>query len=866
MSTFEEFRSIFPIASLFYPPNLPSSSSFPPFTPLSPPLTLLTSPSLLPHFIPPVRPSLHYYLLHAYLRSELPSPPRQPRELHPTFPPPPSNLLVSLSSHLPRTSHLFFPTGENSHAIGFLSVTSLPDSTNPFELALDHTGDVFKQIEGFKHPFHRISSLSVSPCSGIELGFSSGSGSGSSSGNQGFEGLLLATTLYSVNWFRVETGPFQLDCEEKERPFLVPLASHGFENPVVHACFSPHFREECAVLLDNGEVYLFNLVSKKSGKIRVTLKGGQNPGRFIGCEYGAEPWTIIVACAKAIILVDLRDPGEEQTRVLFKPNKLGTYNVNQLEDSKEKFLVFCKSRYSNFHFSVLTKFRLMLLDLRRPMHPILTWDHGLDHPSYATMFKLDDLKPSSGHETAPQSGFSILAGSLQTDEFKLFHFGLIQKQEAFGDSPLSAWGVPSGIFLSGQCGGTSKQLMDKFVSEKSAFVKDISCLRKQERVVGFLAIPFEDSLTKPDSNGFTLIRLMSFGRLEVQNYGPLGDIPDNTMSTKDEGMSGSCDILTACPDCKRVEVSNRRYCLDFRYHNAYFHGDLPEILPLDNRQSCEVSLSEDMLALMRDSMNYTPSLAPFIDNATIPSSIVEIAYQSALNGLKPDLLPLAFTRYLDIFANKTKSNFQLLNVSRGSISDDKQPLIVTKPYRRGQRWSKKTKAPRDKLIGPVLPVPVLLTLEEREKMGECSSFTGDGTVIDQKCTEVRDSIFPANLSADNEETSENKSFFVYEPQCDFIRSKKLKRGDKRDCRDEKYEIFVCGINTRASCDEVKPDPDAVRPELLDVGPIRLGFDPSTMVVGEVEKGLLEKLKGRYSTWSSENKFYQDFCSSSKLPK
>ncbi|KAJ3701797.1 hypothetical protein LUZ61_005502 [Rhynchospora tenuis] len=863
MNTFEEFRSIFPIASLFYPPNLPSSSSLPPFTPLSPPLTLLTSPSLLPHFIPSVPLSLHYYTLQAYLRSELPSPSPRPTELHPTPPSPPSNLLVSLPSHLPRTSHLFFPTGENSHAIGFCSVTSLPDSTNPFHLTLDHTGDVFKQIEGFKHPFNRISSLSVSLCSGIELG----SGSGlSSSGNRVFEGLLLATTLYSVNWFRVETGPFQFDCEEKERPFLVPLASHGFEKPVVHACFSPHFGEECAVLLENGEIYLFNLVSKKSGKIMVRLKGGQSPGRFICCEYGAEPWTIIIACAKAIVLIDLRDPGEEQTRVLFKSNKLGTYNVNQLEDSKEKFLVFCKSSYSNFHFSVLTKFRLMLLDVRRPMHPILTWDHGLDHPNYATMFKMDELKPSSRHETATHLGFSILAGSLHTDEFKLFHCGSIHEQEAFGDSPLFSRGVPSGIFLSGQCGGTSKELMDKFASEKSTFVKDISCLRKQERVVGFLVIPFENSLTKPDSSGFTLIRLMSFGRLEVQNYGPLGDIPDNTMCTKEEGMSESCDILTACPDCRRPEIPKRSYCLDLKCCNAYVHGDLSEILPSDNRQSCEVSLSEDIAALMRDSMNYTPSLAPFIDNATVPSSIVEIAYQSALNDLKPDLIPLAFARYSDIFAKKTASNFQLLDVSKRSISDEKQPLIVTKPYRRGQRWSKKMKAPRDRLVGPVLPVPVLLTLEEREKNGECSSFEGDGTVVDQKCTEVHDCIFPANLSADNEETSENKSFFVYEPQCDIIRSKKLKRGDKRDYRDDKYEIFVCGIKARSSCDEVKPDPDAVRPELLDVGPLRLGFGSSTMVVGEVEKQEFEKLTGQFSTWLNKNKTHQDFCSSSKLSK
>ncbi|KAF3324308.1 hypothetical protein FCM35_KLT11775 [Carex littledalei] len=859
-----ELRSIFPLASLFYPPNLPSSSSLPPFTHLSPSLILLSSPSLLPHLPSSTPTSLHFYTLHSFLRSEVPCSSPSPPSLRPSRPSPPSNLLVSLPSYLPRTLHLFFPTGENAHAIAFLSITSVVSSSpNPFQLTLDHTGDVFKQTEGFKHPLNRISSLSVSPCSGIEAGSAPGL---SLSGNRVSEGFLLATTLYAVNWFRIETGPFQLDCEEKQRPFLVPLANHGFENPVVHACFSPHIKEESAVLLQSGELYLFNICSKRSGRIRVSLNNGQKTGRFISCEYGAEPWIIIVACAKYIILVDLRNPGEGQTRILFQPKKLGSYNMNLLERRKENFLVFCKSSYSNYHFSVITKYQLMLLDVRRPLHPILTWEHGLDDPNYITMLNLEELKPSNGHEPLPGSGFSILAGSLSTSEFKLFHYGSINKQEGSSDSSFCAWGVPSGIYLSGQCSGIGNQLVDKLFSEKSTFVNDISWLRKRETVVGFLVIPRKHSLIEPDSSGFTVIRVMSFGRLEVQNYGPSEIMPGHKTYTKEEGMSGSCDIVTACPDCMREEVPSRRYLLDLRYVNAYVHGDLSEILPMDNRQSCEASLSEDLLSLIRDSMNYTPSLSPFIDNATVPSSIVEIAYKSTLNGLKSDLIPLAFAKFSDIFPNKKRTNFQLLDVARSSTSGEQQPLIVTKPYRRGQRWSKKTKAPRDKLVGPVLPVPVLLTLEERERNGTCFSFEGDGTIVDKKCIEVHDSIFPANLNADTEATSENKPCFVYEPQCDIIRSKKLKRGDKSGCRDGNYETFVCGVNTRSSCDKVKPDPDVAGPELFDFGPVRMDFDLSKMAVGKIEQEELEKLKGKISNWLNEFKPYQDFCSSSKIPK
>ncbi|KAJ3671051.1 hypothetical protein LUZ60_008477 [Juncus effusus] len=843
------WKSTFPSSSLTSPPTLLSPSSPLHFTPHSPPFPLITSPSLLPHLPPLPSPPLHLHSLHSFLASQSPHSTSLLPSIYSLSPPLPStNLLISLPSHYPNTLHLFFPTGENSDSLAFLSV-SFSSNSAPV-LTLDPTGEVFVQSEGLKHKFHRINSLSAVQTPALNA-------------NQSSDGFLLATTLYSVNWFWVETRELESDKDRTTRvsksgkwnPVLVPLGNHGFEFPVLHACFSSHFSEESLVLLENGDLYRFDLKLRKCSKIRVRLNGENDSVKWLSCEFGAKPWLVLVASSKGVILIDLRDGGQGQNCNLCEIGNLGLYDVNPIEERSEKILAFCKSRYFAFHFSVLTEFQLMVFDTRWVSNPVLTWDHGLQNPNFVSMFELDQLGKNSENS---EKGFAILAGSFCTGQFNLFCYGI--KNELEASSSFKAWGLPSRLSLSSQSCQNGEDFVSDLFSKEGVFVKDFEFMRKNEKVLGFCVVPKDLSLIEPGLSGFTLIRLLSFGRLELQNY-----CIQNEEICKQNGILKPCDILTVCPNCEREKLPSRRYFLDLKYLNAYLNGDLSETLNTNNSELLtENPLSENLSELIKDSINHTSSLSTFVNNASIPTNLFEIAILSGLNNLKPELLPLAFGNYSDLFANSRGSNFQLLQVSRNA--SEMETLFHLKPFRRAQKWSGKTEPPKESLVGPVLPVPVLLSLDERESVGTDS-------ILDQKCVEIMEIVSPPISIAETEDPNENnsdKDFFVYEPQFN-----NNVRNNEMVCRNEKYETFICGVNNNnnnnnksGEINGVKPKTElgAIEPGFFDLGEIKLDFGSREIEVQSSEKEALEKLKNQFSDWMNDCKPYQDFLINSKIPK
>ncbi|KAF6149438.1 hypothetical protein GIB67_016976 [Kingdonia uniflora] len=245
----EDWKSLWSISSLFSPPLLLSGKSAKPLGPLlfSPsPKTLtplFSSPSLYPPPPPPLshntnlhlltQPKKDSFILPSVLSSiaadifapddhtDVNSPPFQK-----------NNLLQILDCNENNIFLLFFPVGENSDTVGFVKLSKKKSKT-PVVIA-DTGGDVFRAKQSLNS---RIIQISVMLYSGTSF--------------------LLASTLYSVDWYRVEI---------REELALVHLGTRHFSHVVVHSCWDSYLVESL-VLLKNGDLFLFDI-----GCIAVTDK------------------------------------------------------------------------------------------------------------------------------------------------------------------------------------------------------------------------------------------------------------------------------------------------------------------------------------------------------------------------------------------------------------------------------------------------------------------------------------------------------------------------------------------------------------------------------------------------------------------
>ncbi|KAJ0986288.1 hypothetical protein J5N97_004644 [Dioscorea zingiberensis] len=535
MNFSQRWLELWPVGSTFAAPKLIASPSpqLRPllFDPSSPPITLLSGRAL-----------------------SVSSPPS----------PSPSSILSFLRcSSSPSTLLLFFPSGDNSHSIYYLSIC-FRDPQKP------QASELFLQCDGFKHPFHRISSISVTPV--IPAFDCDGSLSPDNSGTV-IEGFLIATTMFSVNWFRIETRVLE---SGTERPILVPVAKHGFGSSVVHACWNPHFQEETAVLLENGELCWFNLNTRKGGRVRVTLDE-QDPGEWLGCVYGWQPWILIVGCSKAVVIVNLRAENGA------KPTVLAKAGVESLVG--DQFLAFCKAGFSDYHVSVVTERRLLLFDaLLPPMVPVLMWDHVLDQPNYVSMLRLSDLGPSKEHQCALESGFATIVGSFSNDAFNLFFYVLSGSGGVIGNTSFNAVGLPTSLVLSGkQCGSGEKLFKYQLASEELPHGMEWQEMR--DRVADFFILPHDmfKVESKDDAvSGFGLIRFMTSGKLVLQRYDVSSDLPSNKsaggknvpVEIKDSSLClKNSEDIEVSTTYRYLKLQNFNLCLNGKLSNTLFTAD-----------------------------------------------------------------------------------------------------------------------------------------------------------------------------------------------------------------------------------------------------------------------------------------------------
>lgn len=732
-----------------------------------------------------------------------------------------------------------------------------------------------------------------------------------SAGTPLVEGFLIATTLYSVNWFRVETRVSDFG---QERPFLVPLAKQGFNSSVVHACWSPHVPEESVALLESGDLCWFNLDSKRGGMVRVTL-GGDDPGKWLSCEYGELPWILIVACSTSVVMVDLRSKKGTEHKVLARIEMLRSYNVAPLMEKNDGILAFCRAGFNDFHMSVVTEHQLFLFDTRQPLFPIITWDHGLKCPHHVAMFKLSDLRPSKDEfKWASESGYAILVGSFWSDEFSLFCYGPREKG-ALSNSSLYAWDLPSHFSLSAKpCSSGDSLVREMFYGENIS--EGSERWQRKDVAVGFCVVPSDLLKVQPEPAGFSLVRLTLSGRLEMQRYYTSRDFSEKSYSKEEDNLELKDSLV--CWESEDDRVPARYDLLKLLYLYDYMNGNLFKALVMqktlsNHKEGSQVSLSPDMVELISNILKSSDdSISDFISDASIPTNIFEIASRRVLSCIRSDLLPLAFKKCSDLFGSQHDSSFELLEIPSCLPHNRLLPFFVGKPSIRSEKWTSKA-SPGKALVGPVLPLSVFLALQHSNKKindpsDEIDEQDGDMKInnssdeIDEQdddllnlqCISVLENVFPemsvvdignCNEGVASQEQQGEKHFLVYEPTeaankstcnggtsvtatCavkeELSQMGHIMQNCKLSHKVEKFETFICGIA------EKKCHPDSGHgssgPETLDQCPIRLDFEPSDMVLQSDEQKIYKCLKRQLSKWQENYKPYQYFSSSFKIPK
>nr|POE73138.1 chaperone protein dnaj 1, mitochondrial [Quercus suber] len=243
---------------------------------------------------------------------------------------------------------------------------------------------------------------------------------------------------------------------------------------------------------------------------------------------------------------------------------------------------------------------------------------------------------------------------------------------------------------------------------------------KKELALGFVILNKDLSAMLSESNefgGFTLIRLMSSGKLESQSYcasWKLKELHTERFHFKDNSLYIMDDEEYNFPRrFKYVKLS------------AYLNGSLTEVLVSKLKKPCKGHrekesfssesheiLCEKLKACGFGRLRSPPAVSAVVFNdISSPASIHEVALRRLWAGLPMELLQLAYSNYsefLEVLLDQKKVSLEFL-----VVPDLPQlpPFFLRRPSCRSNKWSHKVQRD-DALVGPVLPLPILLTLHE----------------------------------------------------------------------------------------------------------------------------------------------------------
>ncbi|ESQ48071.1 hypothetical protein EUTSA_v10020051mg [Eutrema salsugineum] len=742
---------------------------------------------------------------------------------------------------------VFFPTGSNLDQIGFV-LLSTGDSGAIRVMGTDE-GYVFVAKERF---FSRILKIFVQPISNL----------GASSMEFGY---VMVYTLYSIHWFSVKYD------ESLGRPVLSYLGQKQFKRcSIASASWSPHFPGECLVLLENGEVFVFDLNQRHLGrfrgcKMKVSWEGqGKSVNRnWLGCEFGWRFGIFIVARSDSVFVIT-RSSGNCSVRSLLE---IGSLNIAETEE----FVAFAKAGSDCFRFILASRSYLFLCDQRSEV-PLLKWQHDVEKPCFMDVYSLSDL----GFETHDLNTSCVIVGSFWNAQSQMFCYGP-SPSVTKDPSSLYVWELPhnlllpAGKCLCGDCG-------IKEVIMKESLPAWIDWQKKRVLVLGFGVLNKHLPLGSLDqASGFTLIRLTSSGKLEAVNFCASLDHLDNleVIAQVDSACKSDEVNLLYFPDDDKYKFPRRFKYLELDYLSAHTKGILAGLL--DSRLSKKASGSEksdpfnlnfhedlcEKLKICGFGLDRcSSSITAVFESINSQTSVFDIALKETWSRLPMELLMLAFSSYSEVegvLIDKKKPSLEFLVVPK---FPQLPPFFLRKPSSRSSKWSKKEQ-PGVELIGPVLPLPVLLTLQKfdsgcpdsEEEYSPDVEFSDRCNQISKAAREMANSgvdetiiSLGDDMLVDEYSQKEKKRFIAYSP---------ITKTADSDREHQELTTFISKVRHCKDNDDHGGGGRVGLEVLDDMSPVEICFEERNV---NFDTKALFTFKTLLSEWQDRSSSYQNFLS------
>uniref|UniRef100_A0A1J3HMX7 Uncharacterized protein n=1 Tax=Noccaea caerulescens TaxID=107243 RepID=A0A1J3HMX7_NOCCA len=755
---------------------------------------------------------------------------------------------------------VFFPTGTNLDQIGFLAL-STGDSGG-----LRVEGDVFVAKERF---FSRILKVLVQPISNLGAYKCSSSSSSSSIIELGY---VMVYSLYSIHWYCVKYDEESQD----SRPVLSYLGLKQFKCcSISSASWSPHLPGECVVLLENGEIFVFDLnqrhcssSSKFRGcKMKVSWEGqvkSVNKKSWLGCEFGWKLGGFIIARSDAVFVIE-KCSGNCNVRSLVEIESLNMAVT-------EEFVAFAKAGSDSFRFVLASESYLFLCDQRSGV-PLLKWQHDVEKPCFIDVYSLSDL----GCQSTTSSSCVVL-GSFWNAQSQMFCYG----PSSVGPSSLCVWELPHNLLLpAGKC-----QCGDCLIREESmkeSLPEWIDWQKKRVLVLGFCVLnKYLSPLGSSDqSSGFTLIRLTSSGKLEAVKFRASSDPSrrSQVVTHRDSSCKSSDEVnlLYFPDDDEEYKFPKRFKYLELEYLSAHAKGELAGFIdsrmseqPSGSKKSnafsltCHEELCEKLSTCGFGRHRTSSTVTAVFESINSPTSVLEIALRETWSSLPVELLLLAFSNYSelkDVMLDKKKPSLEFSVVPE---FPQLPPFLLRKPSSRSSKWSKKEQ-PGVELVGPVLPLEVLLTLHEFRNgcMRSEQKFSPDVELSD-RCNQIskaarqmaNSGVDKTTISLTDETCEEKRRFIAYSPITETA--------DSSDGEHQELTTFVSKVRR---CKDNDGDDDVggrAGLELFDdMSPVEICFEDRSV---NFDTKALVTSKTLLSQWQARSSSYQDFLSLYNLKK
>ncbi|XP_010530431.1 PREDICTED: uncharacterized protein LOC104807021 [Tarenaya hassleriana] len=245
----------------------------------------------------------------------------------------------------------------------------------------------------------------------------------------------------------------------------------------------------------------------------------------------------------------------------------------------------------------------------------------------------------------------------------------------------------------------------------------------------------------------------------------------------------------------------------------------------------------------------SPAIVEVFDDISLLTSIFEIALRQTWASLPAELLLLAYSNYSefqDVLLNLKKVSLEFLVVPD---LPQLQPFLLRKPSCWSSKWTSKN-LPTDAFVGPVLPLPVLLTFHEFLNSQEDPCGFSPKRELSHQCDQVsqvaRDmarsdsDAVSLGYDRDDDNSQKQKPFIGYRPFT---------------CANEdgRLEMFISRVQQGKGC-VVEDKMGSVGLEIFhDLSPIVLkfehrdvNFDPQGLCRSD-----LLRFEAQFSLWQNQ---------------